>query len=349
MNNETIRKGWHAAVMVIGTTKIFLFADFALLYEAIITPLFTGRKIPKPAPELIGIAGILAIASIYSPRPVDGLQTAFRIALLASILPTFTYGFHYKKMLGFVLLSLALLVAGQSAFIDRPAGIHMNALLLAESAFVFMPVFWYEIGLAGALILVMSLSRTPLVAFVIFAVLSRRTYFIGLAAITSAMFLVYVSVSAPDKLTIGGLVESVATRGETITGLDDERLATQYNDGRCGEVRAIEHTTYGYGFYGFCASTGQPRPHNIYALSFYELGVLFLPFWALIIYAARRLNYVQVLPLLALGMVSDNLFGRPEGVYLVAAWIISTGLMKSRTPESHRQKTGVNREVDKIE
>lgn len=330
MSKETFRKGWQAAVMVIGTTRFFLFADFVLLYEAMITPFFSGKKFPKPAPELVAVAGIIALASFNSPRPVDGFQTAFRIVLLATVLPAYVYGFHYKKMLGFVLLGLALLVVGQSAFQSRPDGLHMNALLLAESAFVFMPIFWYEIGLAGALILVMSLSRTPVVAFVIFAVLSRKKYAIGLAAVTSAMFLVYASVATPERITFGGITESVIDRGETITGFDLEHLQTVYTDGKCGEIREIRHTTYGYGMYGFCASTGQPRPHNIYALSFYELGVLFLPFWAMIIYAARRLSYVQVLPLLALGMVSDNLFGRPEGVYLIAAWIISTKLMENK-------------------
>lgn len=349
VNYETFRKGWQAAVMVIGTSRFFLLADFILLYEAIIAPFWNGKKFSRPAPEIIAIALILAIASIYSPRPVDGFQTAFRVILLATVLPAYKYGFHYKKMAGVILFGLALLVTVQSTTDLRPDGLHMNALLLAESALVFMPIFWYEIGLACALIIVMSLSRTPLVAFVIFAVLSRRRYAVALAAVTSAMFLVYASVSVPERVSVAGIEHAIFDRVETVTGFDREHLESVYTDGKCGEIRPVEYRQFGYGLYGYCASTGQPRPHNIYALSFYEFGVLFLPFWALIFYAARRLSYVQILPLLALGMVSDNLLGRPEGIYLIAAWLISTNLMFNRTPNANPTQSARNLEGNNVE
>lgn len=330
MKIPTVTKGWQGLLMVIGTSRFFLFADFMFLYEAMITPFFTAKKFPRPAPEFVGIAVILIVSSIISPHPIDGLQTAFRVVLLATVLPAYRYGFWYKKAAALGLMIIAILVVVQSGiFLDnRPDGIHFNAVSLAMSAFVFMPIFWYEIALAGAIILVVSLSRTPVVALMIFAVLSRRRYYIGVAAVTGAMFLVYGSVVTPGRITTAGIDAAIIDRIETVTGHPTEVLDARYKDKICGDVRPIQHLTYGYGFYGFCESTGQPRPHNIYVLSFYELGILFLPFWALVMYAARRLSYIQILPLLALGLVNDDLFGRPEGVYLIAAWLISTTLMR---------------------
>lgn len=332
---KIITKGYAAALLVVGTSRFFLFADFMFFYDVLISPFFGGRKPAHPPKEIMAIVGILAVSSIVAPHPMDGLQTAFRIYILAMVLPIYKYGFYFKKMLGFTLGALALFAVAQSAFMTRSIGIHMNASMLGQTALVFAPVYWLEVGLSVAVIMTVSIARSPMVAMVIFAVFNRRKYYVWLVAITAGMFLVYASISQPDRITLSGVIWAIEDRIETDIGHSNDQLETRYSTKICGEFRPIEYSNWGYGFGGFCESTGQPRPHNIYVLSFYELGALFLPFWFLVMYAARRLEWWRLVPLLALGLVTDELFGRPEGVYLIAAWIISTHLLQTRrTPHA---------------
>ncbi len=329
---RTIARGYHATLMVVGTSRFFLFADFMFLYDYLISPFFNNKPRPKLRFELAVIAGILALSALVSPDPMDGLQTAFRVMLLGTMLPVYVYGFHYKKMLGFTLGLLAIFAIYQTTVMTRSVGIHMNASMLGQTALVFMPIYWIEIGLAAAILLAVSVARSPLIVLLVFGVMIRQRYYMILIVFTVAMFIVFGSISTPERLGISGMFSSFEDRSETITGLSESDVTEKYSENPklCGEFREIEYKQFGYGFHGFCESTGQPRPHNIYVLSFYELGVLFLPFWAAIFYAARRLSLVQILPLLILGLVTDELFGRPEGVYLIASWVISIQLLRTR-------------------
>ncbi len=340
---ETLKKlyrryneSYHAVYLLLGTSRVFLIADFGFMFDAIIDPIFSKRKLAKIPFYIWGVLFIVAITSIYSPEAFQGMTTALRILILALILPTYKYRYKFKQMTGTLLIILALIAIGQSAFMLRSNGIQSSSSMLGQVAFVYAPIFWVQISLAVVLILSLSIARSPLVALILFAVITRKQYFLALAGFAAVIFVIYAAISTPGRVTFSGIKFAVTERIETVTGFDDKALESRYADKICGEFREEKITMFGYGWNGYCKSTGQPRPHNIYALTIYELGIIAIPFWLFILYGAYKFGFWKLAPLFALGLVTEELLGRPEGIYLIAIWIISVQLSGDPDPDINR-------------
>ncbi len=315
---QTISKGYQGLFLVVGTSRFFLLADFLFVYDLVIEPFFHKRnKIKRPPLALWFVVVPLAMSLIWSLNPNDGVQTVIRIVVLSLVIPTYKFRGEYNRIVFVSLVMLFGLVFFQSLETARPNGIHMNASSLGQSGFAFMSSKFWPVALAGGMILSFSIARAPLLVFFVFAIFSRNRLIRSTAIITTIIFFSMAFLQTPERVIISGISDGIERRIETLK-------PSKAVNNECGLERALEYKLLGYGFQSFCMSTGNVRPHNIYILSVYELGVLAIPFWFGIFLLARKFPIKVVAPLFILGLLTEELFGRPEGVYLIAIWLLYT-------------------------
>ena len=85
-----------------------------------------------------------------------------------------------------------------------------------------------------------------------------------------------------------------------------------------------EFNIFGYGLGGYLKATGIQRPHNFYLLSYYELGIISIYLFVLLVYMfyKKKINRNIFMSLLLLGLFTEDLLIRPEIQYMTAALFI---------------------------
>lgn len=318
-------------MLLVGTSRMYLFADFMLIYDLTVGRIFRPVTLKHPSKTFFVLVGLLAISAILSPVTLaQTWQTVLRLLTLGYLLPNYKIRFNkYSQTLIVILLAVAL---WQLLFVEisRPHGHHMNATLFGMFGFSIAFYFFWPVAVLGGSFLAFSGSRVLLGAMWIFVLFERSKRATFLAVIYTITFLVVMLTQSPERLTVDGISSAVELRFEMATEISQEQLDAKYDDLRCGERSDPEFSFFGYGFGGYCYATGQPTPHNSYLLSIYELGMLLtVPFWILIFLLARKIRLKVWLPLVLMAFFTDDLFFTPEGIYVIALWLVSLKVFES--------------------
>lgn len=303
-------------VLAAGTTRLWFLADLFL----ILIVLWRGRREFHSHWTVTSLAGIIGVTALWSPDPLAAILTAWRIIALYSLVYSFRLTRQAKFGVGLVLV-LQLAVTLTQLDQHRLFGLSFNASNMGQAGLVFMA--WPGIGPFAALTLGLSTARSAALALVIYTVL-RRSRYVWTWAIVAALIFVGVTLwQSPERISPAGIEKAVSMRSDLDAGVPSLENITGEVELACGRPRPRSWQVLGYGYHGYCVSTGLQRPHNFWILSFYDLGVLFFPFWAVLFIAAWRLKHPMIPALLALGLITEELFARPEGVYLIAIALAS--------------------------
>lgn len=329
-------------LLLLGTTRMYLFSDFVLVYDLTVGRILNPRPLAHPSRWFIWLVIVLAISAVLSPVTLaQSWQTVFRLVVLAYLLP------NYKIIFGRISKAFLVIIVCVAfwqilTFENRAHGHHINASVFGMFGMALVLYAGWPIALLGSGVLATSIARIPLGILWVYALIDWRLKTFVIVIVATALFGVIGMWQTPHRLNISGIGKSVELRVEAVTGYDDETLDTVYGDGRCGIRRPVELKWFGYGFGGYCHNTGTPTPHNAYKLSVYELGVLAVPFWICLVMLVRRMPWRVWLPLAVMAFGTDDLFGTPEGLYIVAIWLVSVGVF--HTASTHDAWYGKSQE-----
>lgn len=324
-------------ILAIGTTRLWFVADIGL----ILFVMYRGRANFRWHPVVLGLSAIIGATAMWSPDPGSALMAAVRMNLLFSLVRDpeifFRFGiagepqrrvsrwFDTRRFTrGGVFAGAALVLVlqvvaalAQLPFEQRVHGISINASQLGQTGFVFMA--WPPLYPVAALTLGLSTARAAALGLIIFALFARTRRLFMWSGVAAAVFLTIIFWKTPDRIMPSGIITGLEWRGQIIEQGASEQDLTGELLAACGPVRERVWRWYGYGYHGYCLQTGLQRPHNILVLSWWDIGVFAVPFWLLAGYGAYRTRrYGMLAALVAVGMITEELFGRPEGFYMVA-------------------------------
>lgn len=316
----------NSLLLLIGTTRSYLFADFGLIYQLTVLRFFHPVALKHPNKWIIALCILLVFSSLFSMiTAYQSIQTVARILVLAYLLPTYVIRFNKASK---IFLVVIIAVACWQLFVEleRATGYHNQATVFGIFGMSLVFSRFGIISAFGGVIVAASIARIPLAILWIYAILDRSKRSLIIVSVVTSLFLLFGLLITPDRFTTTGVADSVDRRIEAQTGFSQTTLDEIYNDNRCGDFRPITLKLFGYGFGGYCYATGQPTPHNVYKLSVYELGILAIPFWIIIIGLLRDVPYKIWLPLAVLAWFTDELFATPSGIYVIGLWLLSMKL-----------------------
>lgn len=362
-------------LILLGTTRLYLFSDFVLIYDLTVGRIFNPKPLVHPNRWFIGLVVILAASSMLSPVTLaQSWQTVLRLVMLAYLLINYRVRFGRMSKL-FLVVMLGVAIWQLMNVESRAHGHSMNQTVFGMFGMALVFYAGWPVALLGSGILATSIARIPLAMLWVYAIFDRRFKSWLLACFATIIF-VWVGLEyTPQRLNVVGFIDSfegrvammltpatsnneptpvpptatvpptvevlvatvIPTTVETATkavtvwvdkieNRSEKTLKYQYLDDRCGERRPVELKWYGYGFGGYCQNTGTPTPHNVYILSLYELGVLVVPFWICLFMLVRKVAWRVWLPLAVMAGFTDDLYSIPEGIYVVAIWLVSVGV-----------------------
>lgn len=281
-------------------------------------------RVPQSRTFIFGIFGIAAIilaTVIYSPTDAKGVAIYHAATIL--LVPILIVNIKSIRWWLIVLSGVQIIwvIYEFSNGVHRPSGLSDNGSSLGIFGLMALnPLSVLVIGL--------SLSRTALLGLAIFAVLRNRRIIWIMLILT---FAVHVSMQLwirPERLSSGSVIQAVELRIDVIAGESRQRLFDPTPIPTGSEPHTSkpdrELKPFGYGYGGYVTATGKIQPHNIYILSVWELGILAIPFWMLIVFLAwkSRNPYMIVPAILALNV--DEWFTLSEGIFYLGAWHIIT-------------------------
>ena len=248
---------------------------------------------------LVAASGIILISSIWSDDPVSGALYFITLNVLYAVWKS---PIDKRKLFrwGMILtLGIAMLAQIEITWFGdiRPEALSKDASILGLSGMSFAS------PLAG-----FSGSRTAVAGIWLFAILTLRwTPFI--LAIVATLALFYAALFVPEsvqRFTIEAVQHADSLR-DTIS------------------VSPVEAPWYGFGYHSYNFETGAQRPHNIFILSWYELGLLSIPFWTFVLFSIKlaAIPWRIIAIFIPVGLLTDEFFARPEGLFV----IFSLGLM----------------------
>lgn len=298
-------------VVALGTTKLTSFSLALILCYVILQRKRLGRiTVPLPVWILAGSVGITALWSPEPGKPVYAACVVLACWIAFKALPRrgFLIGVYVVvgAQIGIVLWQYV--VIGES----RPAGISRNASVIGVAGLMGLPVG--VMAISGGL----SLSRTAMIGAMIVSFRNSQYRIAGISLIVIA-----VSVGAivtPERLFKLETIEKHAElRIGAIKGNSTETLP-----GNDLEVRPVEWRWQGYGWGNYYFQTGRIQPHNVFVKSWYEMGVLVVPFWGALVWLWWRggKDWWLVALMLTVGMLTDELVGSVEGVYMLLGYAI---------------------------
>lgn len=223
----------------------------------------------------------------------------------------------------------------------RPEALSRNASVLGLAGMWGMP------GLLPAVMAGLSISRTALLGAGLFAITGKQY-------IIPAAILVIVSIGAtlltnPNRLSFENISDSWNIRTDALHGVTSE--ANPSPDPVA--PAEVEWRWYGYGWGQYYLTTGQIQPHNIFVRTWYELGLFTIPagyclvmLWLSRTQAGGRFrdhDWRLLLVACATGMLTDELLGSVEGVYMVLGYAIIHSGWRGKT-----QRLSVRRQANPV-
>lgn len=283
-------------------------------------------KLPKTlnAKLIYAVATIIFVSSLVAfPYSGSGMYQAAAIMLAPIIVANWNVNARWFNLLAGVQLIWIAVEFTNGEF--RPSALSDNGSALGVGALMaFTPL--------NALLVGVSLSRTALAGLAFYAFL-RQSGIVWLLLILAIIAHIFVQLQVqPGRFTSVNIEHSIDNRIAAIDGTNTE-LATRPVDPI--EPKGRSWQWYGYGYGGYVEATGVIQPHNVYLLSYWELGVLAVPFWILLlILAIRSRNLFLAVPAL-MALVVDEWYTLTEGVFYLLVWHEIT----------KRQRFGLTRET----
>lgn len=295
-------------VFLAATGLLLGFTHFWLAGTSVLVGLFIWRKWYfhiHPLPLALG--AIPMISGIWSSDPVAGTLFFCNVQMLYGLWRApidreklFTTTWILLFGLGIIALFEIWLMNDH-----RPETLFVkDASVLGLSGMAFLNPL---AGIAG--------SRTAVAGMFLFAAVSNRMIIWMFAGTAFLMLFAPIILNhdpvAEFRFTPEGLEQAQELRSEILT------------------PDKIHPPWYGYGYHSYVLETGLQRPHNIYVLSWYELGVLSIPLWLLVLIAIwRYLPVRSSAVLLIIGLNTDELFARPEGLFVIFGLVLSAHVFK---------------------
>lgn len=329
----SIESMWPVADAGIGMLALMLWAKGARPARTLV--LFGGLLLPGVffgvAP---GIAGLmfwrwLALGTVAAHlRGYSGITRAPGRAVRS---PGKAEFFDFGNLIALVLIIQTLVIPFDLYHHPRAAGVSLNPYLLGEiglGLFMMIPrqggaLAWITstIYLAG------SLTRSTLGAAVVYSLVRREWRLIWRAGVICLLFALVLVIKSPGGLSrldpevirTAAEVRWSLNSGDTRNGSRD--IVIEALGPLAPEYSAPRFTWLGYGLGGYLAATGLQRPHNLFVLLAYELGVFGLGVLGLVgwwIYN-RYISISFFITLGLLGLFTEDMAIRPEVQYIFFA------------------------------
>lgn len=265
----------------------------------------------------------LALAAYFDRAPIFGtvnllVRSAILLVFLQSLVRSrsFRHFEFWSGILAFLVLQM-FVAFGQIALWSYdvyPRGISRNSSIFGLSglAFVLSPASVFA-GVVESL----SLSRTYLVSLFTMAVTFRKIELFFYAFVA----LVLIFTFSPHRILPSGILESLQTR----SALNDPLTYNpQWPTKPTPEFTSNDYWRWhGVGYGNFTIVYRREIPHNIFVLSFYELGIFCIPFWSGMAFAIYRFRLWHFLPFAIAGLNTPELFAEPNGIVALACYHVS--------------------------
>lgn len=311
-------------VVGLGTTKLLSFAISIVLGYLILRQ---RHRIQVPFILWLIVVPI-AVSALWSVDPGKPLYMACTILIAYLAYRTLPRSRFRIGLYAIVAAQIGVVVWQYwSGEFSRPNGFSRNASVLGLAGMWGLPLLPMAImgGISG--------SRTAILGALILGLRSRR-------AMISSMVLVLVFLCVtltfyPQRLGLDGLRQSYALRVAAIEGDPIEPNPTS----KPVELKEVEWHWYGYGFGQYYLATGHIQPHNIFVRTWFEMGLLSIPVGYALVWlwsemargnGWRAHDWLFLLTACATGMLTDELIGSFEGVYMVLGYVIILGARRSR-------------------
>lgn len=270
------------------------------------------------------LAGIIGVTALWSPDPLSAVLAALRVIFLYSVARSLTVDRKFWSGAGAVLAVQLVIALVQLPTEARVFGLSLNASQMGQTGFVFMAT---PLAPIAALTLGLSTARAAALGLIVLNISRRSRRLFAWSVLAAVIFMTVMLWKTPDRISPVGIVHSYTDRELLAEGtVSETSVSAQELRDACGEPRVRAWKVVGYGWHGYCASTGLQRPHNLWILSWWDLGVLAVPFWTLAAVGAwKSRQYGMIAALVAVGMITEELFARPEGFYMIA---VALGALK---------------------
>ncbi len=305
----------------LGTTKLSAITLGILLLWLLYVAWKRRHRVVIPLPIYV-ITGCIALSALWSLNP--GKPVWLCLHILAAYLAYSTLSRNRARWGIYIICSIQIgVILWQYMYTDaaRPVGISRNASVIGLAGMWGMP------GLLPSLMAGLSMSRTALIGAGLFALTGKRYMFP--AAILIGVSIVTTLIINPSRLSIPGLQSSAELRFEAITGESSELAPPVLNIP--SEKTSPVWRWYGYGFGQYSFHTGQIQPHNIFVRTWYEMGLFSIPIAYCLVYmwtlrarngSWRSHDWRMLVVAVATGMLTDELLGSVEGIYMILGYVI---------------------------
>ena len=275
-----------------------------------------------------GFALLIGMTVIWSPDKFLPLWTAFRIVIIFNMVRNTDRDSSFWFGLGIPLAVKMIAGLVQLTYFpdhSRADGWHFNASSYGQSGFMLAagPFGWL-----GAIILGMSMARIPMLALALLGFLrwNRQGFIYG--GVTLVVVLMMTTNFGNERFSVSSVEVAIDRQRQTLEGIGSAKISST---SVCGPIREREWQLLGYGYHGYCASTGLQRPHNVFVLSWWELGILAVPFWWFVVFGLASIRSRLVVALFPLIWFAEDLYSRPEGLWMIAGFLMIHGLV-TRSP-----------------
>lgn len=305
-------KTWHfytGLFLTLGTTAVWIVADAFLVYMWIRRrPHITNRVILWILLLLSPIFASMLFAAWLDFPLYASLTLPLRAFIIIATLSTLirykmhtTMSFWIGAMLiiglqATITIAQFYIPGGWHSGIPEALSIHSSALGLSAAAVILSPV-----GMLASIPLGFSLSRTFIAATFLIGLYFRRKDVLVIAAVAVVILFIY----STDRILPSGIENTLETRAE----LNHPNGITWYWHGA------------GYGNYNEVYKL--EMPHNIWILSWYELGIFSIPFWTAVAFTIWHFRYFHLLPFALAGFFTPEFFSEAVGLYGLALYHIS--------------------------
>lgn len=296
----------------------------------------------RPAHWVWFIAVPIALSAFWAIPWWVPLWTAARIVALGIVfagwrprLSMVTVGF---------LTVLAVQTLGLLMVLDypRPNGFTANASVLGQVGLTaFMMGGPGAIGIAaggiGAFTMGVAVSRTALLAAVIYVIVRPRPWTIALLLCGAGVVVIHSAIAGNfDRFGLEAIRTQLTGRNDLLSGDNSARsgfLAERVNSEKITYSEAETRypfnpprfTLLGYGYDSYIAAVNAIHPHTIPVLIVYELGILSLPIFGVVAWAfwKRHVPLTFSLVMLPLWLLTEEAWAVPAGHYLMALMLLA--------------------------
>lgn len=302
------------------------------------------RKIRKLFPLWLLLLVSLGLISLIFTESIPRTFTFTLRILTIGMIGRFVYLYSFNRkafILGFTLALIpqTLFIVFQSFSIFRPAGFSVNSSQGGETGMVLFwagayPVAIFQIAASGARQAIIGVWSWGILE----AIRQRSLMLACMVLLTSVVF--GLAGIPTGRNNYGDIGRHIASRAQILegTGIKLDKLPGSMNPNSIPVVDKIpeikpELRLFGYGLGAYIAATNGTRPHNIFVLALFELGILIIIPIILIVWIIRfhLISYIILFSLFIQFLGTEEWIGRPEGYYMFGIILLLFGIKHSHS------------------